>query len=73
MRIKLKLNISSTSLIYFIPATPEVTFKKLFPDCSLVRKEIFGEDFVRAVDQIDYVSPVTKINGKNWNFPFEFR
>ncbi|KAM3863337.1 pyridine nucleotide-disulfide oxidoreductase domain-containing protein 2 [Diretmus argenteus] len=37
-------------------ATPYVTFKKLTPQDSL------SPDFIKAVDQIDYTSPVTKIN-----------
>ncbi|XP_048865099.1 pyridine nucleotide-disulfide oxidoreductase domain-containing protein 2 [Brienomyrus brachyistius] len=37
-------------------ATPYVTFKRLTPQNAL------SPDFVRAVDQIDYTSPVTKIN-----------
>uniref|UniRef100_A0A672IKJ9 Pyridine nucleotide-disulfide oxidoreductase domain-containing protein 2 n=1 Tax=Salarias fasciatus TaxID=181472 RepID=A0A672IKJ9_SALFA len=37
-------------------ATPHVTFKKLTPQASL------PPEFIKAVDQIDYTSPVTKIN-----------
>ncbi|CAG6017191.1 unnamed protein product [Menidia menidia] len=37
-------------------ATPYVTFKNLTPQSSL------SPDFIKAVDQIDYTSPVTKIN-----------
>jgi len=38
-------------------ATPYVTFKKLIP------KEALPEKFLDAVDNINYTSPVTKING----------
>ncbi|XP_034040991.1 pyridine nucleotide-disulfide oxidoreductase domain-containing protein 2 [Thalassophryne amazonica] len=37
-------------------ATPYVTFKNLTPQSALL------PEFIRAVDQIDYTSPVTKIN-----------
>ncbi|CAK6953251.1 pyridine nucleotide-disulfide oxidoreductase domain-containing protein 2 [Scomber scombrus] len=37
-------------------ATPYVTFKKLMPQGAL------PPEFIKAVDQIDYTSPVTKIN-----------
>ncbi|XP_073338558.1 pyridine nucleotide-disulfide oxidoreductase domain-containing protein 2 [Pagrus major] len=37
-------------------ATPYVTFKNLTPQAAL------PPEFIRAVDQIDYTSPVTKIN-----------
>ncbi|XP_056148139.1 pyridine nucleotide-disulfide oxidoreductase domain-containing protein 2 [Lampris incognitus] len=37
-------------------ATPYVTFKKLTPQGSL------SPEFIKAIDQIDYTSPVTKIN-----------
>ncbi|XP_037639340.1 pyridine nucleotide-disulfide oxidoreductase domain-containing protein 2 [Sebastes umbrosus] len=37
-------------------ATPYVTFKKLTPQAAL------SPEFIKAVDQIDYTSPVTKIN-----------
>ncbi|XP_078129908.1 pyridine nucleotide-disulfide oxidoreductase domain-containing protein 2 [Sander vitreus] len=37
-------------------ATPHVTFKNLTPQAAL------SPEFIRAVDQIDYTSPVTKIN-----------
>ncbi|KAM6916161.1 pyridine nucleotide-disulfide oxidoreductase domain-containing protein 2 [Xenentodon cancila] len=37
-------------------ATPYVTFKNLTPQAAL------SPEFIRAVDQIDYTSPVTKIN-----------
>ncbi|XP_065152113.1 pyridine nucleotide-disulfide oxidoreductase domain-containing protein 2 isoform X2 [Paramisgurnus dabryanus] len=37
-------------------ATPYVTFKQLTP------QEALPEGFIKAVDQIDYTSPVTKIN-----------
>uniref|UniRef100_A0A667Y5U0 Pyridine nucleotide-disulfide oxidoreductase domain-containing protein 2 n=1 Tax=Myripristis murdjan TaxID=586833 RepID=A0A667Y5U0_9TELE len=37
-------------------ATPYVTFKKLTPQGSL------SPEFIKAVDQIDFTSPVTKIN-----------
>lgn len=37
-------------------ATPYVTFKHLTPKGAL------SEEFIKAVDQIDYTSPVTKIN-----------
>uniref|UniRef100_H3CTE9 Pyridine nucleotide-disulfide oxidoreductase domain-containing protein 2 n=1 Tax=Tetraodon nigroviridis TaxID=99883 RepID=H3CTE9_TETNG len=37
-------------------ATPYVTFRKLTPQSSL------SPEFISAVDQIDYTSPVTKIN-----------
>lgn len=37
-------------------ATPYVTFKKLTPQAAL------SPAFIKAVDQIDYTSPVTKIN-----------
>ncbi|XP_013880847.1 pyridine nucleotide-disulfide oxidoreductase domain-containing protein 2 [Austrofundulus limnaeus] len=37
-------------------ATPYVTFKKLTPQGAL------SQQFMKAVDQIDYTSPVTKIN-----------
>ncbi|XP_020506659.2 pyridine nucleotide-disulfide oxidoreductase domain-containing protein 2 [Labrus bergylta] len=37
-------------------ATPYVTFKKLTPQTAL------PPEFIKAVDQIDYTSPVTKIN-----------
>ncbi|XP_071770277.1 pyridine nucleotide-disulfide oxidoreductase domain-containing protein 2 [Centroberyx gerrardi] len=37
-------------------ATPYVTFKNLTPQGSL------SPEFIKAVDQIDYTSPVTKIN-----------
>ncbi|KAF7643470.1 hypothetical protein LDENG_00238760 [Lucifuga dentata] len=37
-------------------ATPYVTFKNLTPQDAL------SPEFIRAVDQIDYTSPVTKIN-----------
>uniref|UniRef100_A0A8C2FPT3 Pyridine nucleotide-disulfide oxidoreductase domain-containing protein 2 n=1 Tax=Cyprinus carpio TaxID=7962 RepID=A0A8C2FPT3_CYPCA len=39
-------------------ATPYITFKQLTP------KDALPEAFITAVDQIDYTSPVTKINGK---------
>uniref|UniRef100_A0A8C1W8P5 Pyridine nucleotide-disulfide oxidoreductase domain-containing protein 2 n=1 Tax=Cyprinus carpio TaxID=7962 RepID=A0A8C1W8P5_CYPCA len=39
-------------------ATPYITFKQLTPQDAL------PEAFITAVDQIDYTSPVTKINGK---------
>jgi len=38
-------------------ATPYVTFKKLIP------KEALPEKFLDAIDNINYTSPVTKING----------
>uniref|UniRef100_A0A8C8M9M8 Pyridine nucleotide-disulfide oxidoreductase domain-containing protein 2 n=1 Tax=Oncorhynchus tshawytscha TaxID=74940 RepID=A0A8C8M9M8_ONCTS len=38
-------------------ATPYVTFKTLTPQSAL------SPAFIKAVDQIDYTSPVTKING----------
>ncbi|KAK9541563.1 hypothetical protein VZT92_001596 [Zoarces viviparus] len=37
-------------------ATPYVTFKNLTPQAAL------SPEFIKAVDQIDYTSPVTKIN-----------
>ncbi|CAL8298620.1 unnamed protein product [Merluccius merluccius] len=37
-------------------ATPYVTFKKLTPQASL------SPEFIKAIDQFDYTSPVTKIN-----------
>ncbi|KAJ3610584.1 hypothetical protein NHX12_022676 [Muraenolepis orangiensis] len=37
-------------------ATPYLTFKKLTPQASL------SPEFIKAIDQIDYTSPVTKIN-----------
>ncbi|MED6251724.1 Pyridine nucleotide-disulfide oxidoreductase domain-containing protein 2 [Ataeniobius toweri] len=37
-------------------ATPYVTFKNLTPKGAL------SEEFIKAIDQIDYTSPVTKIN-----------
>ncbi|TRY84079.1 hypothetical protein DNTS_008926 [Danionella cerebrum] len=37
-------------------ATPYVTFKRLIP------QEALSEMFIKAVEQIDYTSPVTKIN-----------
>lgn len=37
-------------------ATPHVTFKNLTPQSSL------PPEFIKAIDQIDYTSPVTKIN-----------
>ncbi|XP_058508387.1 pyridine nucleotide-disulfide oxidoreductase domain-containing protein 2 [Solea solea] len=37
-------------------ATPHVTFKNLTPQAAL------SPEFIKAVDQIDYTSPVTKIN-----------
>ncbi|KAK2824291.1 hypothetical protein Q5P01_021466 [Channa striata] len=37
-------------------ATPHVTFKNLVPQSAL------SLEFVKAIDQIDYTSPVTKIN-----------
>uniref|UniRef100_A0A3B4Y9U1 Pyridine nucleotide-disulfide oxidoreductase domain-containing protein 2 n=1 Tax=Seriola lalandi dorsalis TaxID=1841481 RepID=A0A3B4Y9U1_SERLL len=37
-------------------ATPYVTFKNLTPQAAL------APEFIKAVDQIDYTSPVTKIN-----------
>lgn len=42
-------------------ATPEVTFKKLTPVGEAL--PLFGEEFISAVNRIDYTSPVTKING----------
>ncbi|XP_045927223.1 pyridine nucleotide-disulfide oxidoreductase domain-containing protein 2 isoform X1 [Micropterus dolomieu] len=47
-------------------ATPYVTFKNLTPQAAL------PPEFIKAVDQIDYTSPVTKINvavDKLPNFP----
>jgi phytoene dehydrogenase-like protein len=38
-------------------ATPHVTFKKLVP------KEALPEKFLDSIDNINYASPVTKING----------
>jgi phytoene dehydrogenase-like protein len=38
-------------------ATPYVTFKKLIP------KKALPEKFVDAIDNSNYTSPVTKING----------
>lgn len=38
-------------------ATPYVTFKKL------ITKEALPEKFLNAIDNINYTSPVTKING----------
>lgn len=38
-------------------ATPYVTFKKLIP------KDALPEKFLDAIDNINYTSPVTKING----------
>jgi hypothetical protein len=43
----------------FSNATPEVTFKRLTSEGS----SVFGDEFMNAVNQIDYTSPVTKING----------
>ncbi|XP_041803527.1 pyridine nucleotide-disulfide oxidoreductase domain-containing protein 2 isoform X2 [Chelmon rostratus] len=37
-------------------ATPHVTFKNLTPQAAL------APEFIKAIDQIDYTSPVTKIN-----------
>ncbi|XP_003964167.1 pyridine nucleotide-disulfide oxidoreductase domain-containing protein 2 isoform X1 [Takifugu rubripes] len=37
-------------------ATPDVTFRKLTP------RTVLSPEFIRAVEQIDYTSPVTKIN-----------
>ncbi|TDH01258.1 hypothetical protein EPR50_G00178460 [Perca flavescens] len=37
-------------------ATPHVTFKNLTPQAAL------SPEFIKAIDQIDYTSPVTKIN-----------
>jgi len=41
----------------FSNATPEVTFNQLTP------KGVLGEEFMAAVNRIDYTSPVTKLNG----------
>lgn len=48
-------------LAVFSSATPEVTFKQLTKEQN--RMALFGEDFMRSINSIDYTSPVTKING----------
>ncbi|CAJ1067644.1 pyridine nucleotide-disulfide oxidoreductase domain-containing protein 2 isoform X1 [Xyrichtys novacula] len=44
------------STVVLSNATPYVTFKNLTPQAAL------PSEFIKAVDQIDYTSPVTKIN-----------
>ncbi|XP_051507311.1 pyridine nucleotide-disulfide oxidoreductase domain-containing protein 2 [Myxocyprinus asiaticus] len=54
--IVLKDGTEVRSKVVLSNATPYVTFKQLTPQDAL------SESFIRAVDQIDYTSPVTKIN-----------
>lgn len=55
------------NLAVFSNATPEVTFKRLTKPAK--SHAIFGEQFIKSIDSIDYTSPVTKING---NLKFDY-
>ncbi|XP_015235672.1 PREDICTED: pyridine nucleotide-disulfide oxidoreductase domain-containing protein 2 isoform X1 [Cyprinodon variegatus] len=54
--VSLKDGTEIHSKVVLSNATPYITFKSLTP------KEALSEEFMKAVDQIDYTSPVTKIN-----------
>ena len=46
-------------------ATPHVTFNKLLGlKTNNKLRDQLGQDFVQAIENIDYTSPVTKINGE---------
>uniref|UniRef100_A0A3P9J3C8 Pyridine nucleotide-disulfide oxidoreductase domain-containing protein 2 n=1 Tax=Oryzias latipes TaxID=8090 RepID=A0A3P9J3C8_ORYLA len=54
--VALKDGTEINSKVVLSNATPYVTFRNLTPQAAL------SSEFIRAVDQIDYTSPVTKIN-----------
>ncbi|XP_060943515.1 pyridine nucleotide-disulfide oxidoreductase domain-containing protein 2 [Limanda limanda] len=54
--VVLKDGTEISSKVVLSNATPYVTFKNLTPQAAL------SPEFIKAVDQIDYTSPVTKIN-----------